>query len=55
MAKQDLKEHKDTSRYRDLVRSLINSLELRNPYNVDHCRVVARLCEQMSRKADLSK
>lgn len=55
MAKQEQLEGKDTVRYRDLVRSLINSLELRNPYNVDHCRVVARLCEQMARKADLSK
>ena len=42
-------------KYRDLVRSLITSLELRNPYNIDHCRLVARLCDQMARKAKLSK
>ena len=42
-------------RYRDLVRSLITSLELRNPYNIDHCRLVARLCEQMAKKAGFDK
>lgn len=42
-------------RYKDLVRSLITSLELRNPYNIDHCRLVARLCEKMARKAKLKK
>jgi len=42
-------------KYRDLVRSLITSLELRNPYNIDHCRLVARLCEQMARKAKLER
>ena len=42
-------------KYRDLVRSLITSLELRNPYNIDHCRLVARLCEQMARRAKMSK
>lgn len=42
-------------KYRDLVRSLITSLELRNPYNIDHCRLVARLCDQMGKKADLSR
>jgi two-component SAPR family response regulator len=42
-------------KYRDLVRSLITSLELRNPYNIDHCRLVARLCDQMARKAELPR
>jgi two-component SAPR family response regulator len=42
-------------KYRDLVKSLITSLELRNPYNIDHCRLVARLCDQMARKAELSR
>lgn len=42
-------------KYRDLVRSLITSLELRNPYNIDHCRLVARLCDQMARKAKLPR
>lgn len=43
------------NKYKDLVRSLITSLELRNPYNIDHCRLVARLCDQMARKANFSK
>ncbi len=42
-------------RYIDLVQSFITSLELRNPYNVDHCRLVARLCEQMAKKAGLER
>ena len=42
-------------KYKDLVRSLITSLELRNPYNIDHCRLVARLCDQMARKAGLER
>lgn len=42
-------------KYRDVVRSLITSLELRNPYNIDHCRLVARLCDQMARKAGFDK
>ncbi len=48
-------ETKLVKRYLDLVRSLITSLELRNPYNIDHCRLVARLCEQMAKKAGLSR
>lgn len=43
------------NKYRDLVRSLITSLELRNPYNIDHCRLVARLCDLMGKKAGLDK
>lgn len=43
------------SKYKDLVRSLITSLELRNPYNIDHCRLVARLCDLMARKAGFEK
>lgn len=42
-------------KYRDLVRSLITSLELRNPYNIDHCRLVARLCDLMGRKAGFDR
>jgi DNA-binding SARP family transcriptional activator len=42
-------------RYLDLVRSLITVLELRNPYNIDHCRLVARLCEGMAKKAGFGK
>lgn len=42
-------------RYLDLVRSLITILELRNPYNIDHCRLVSRLCEQMAKKAGFDK
>jgi DNA-binding SARP family transcriptional activator len=42
-------------KYRDLVRSLITSLELRNPYNIDHCRLVARLCDQMGKKAGFDR
>ena len=38
-------EAKLAERYLDLVRSLITVLELRNPFNIDHCRLVARLCE----------
>ncbi len=40
-------------RYIDLTLSFITTLELRNPYNVDHCRLVARLCEQMAKRAGL--
>ena len=48
-------EAKLAERYLDLVRSLITILELRNPYNIDHCRLVARLCEQMAKKAGFDK
>lgn len=48
-------EAKLAERYLDLVRSLITVLELRNPFNIDHCRLVARLCEQMARKAGFDK
>lgn len=43
------------SKYKDLVRSLITSLELRNPYNIDHCRLVARLCDLMAKKAGFER
>jgi DNA-binding SARP family transcriptional activator len=52
---QKLSEAKLGQRYLDLVRSLITILELRNPYNIDHCRLVARLCEQMAKKAGFDK
>jgi len=42
-------------KYKDVVRSLITSLELRNPYNIDHCRLVARLCDQMGKKAGFDR
>lgn len=48
-------QSKLAKKYKDLVRSLITSLELRNPYNIDHCRLVARLCDQMARKAKMSR
>ena len=52
---QKLSEAKLGQRYLDLVRSLITILELRNPYNIDHCRLVSRLCEQMAKKAGFEK
>lgn len=52
---QKLSDAQMTARYLDLVRSLITVLELRNPYNIDHCRLVSRLCEQMARKAGFDK
>ena len=48
-------QSKLAQKYRDVVRSLITSLELRNPYNIDHCRLVARLCDQMARKAKMDR
>ena len=48
-------QSKLAQKYKDLVRSLITSLELRNPYNIDHCRLVARLCDQMARKARMDR
>ncbi|MCA9793224.1 MAG: tetratricopeptide repeat protein [Candidatus Eremiobacteraeota bacterium] len=30
-------------------------LELRNPYNIDHCKLVARYCDLIARKADLDQ
>ncbi len=43
------------TRYCDLVKSLITLLELRNPYNIDHCKLVARYCELMARKASFTR
>lgn len=42
-------------RYLDLIRTFITIVEQRNPYNIDHCRLVAQLCEQVAKKANLSK
>lgn len=42
-------------RYLDLIRTFITIVEQRNPYNIDHCRLVARLCEQMARKVSFDK
>src|SRR5688572_4398442 len=53
--KTELSAGKLAQRYLDLVRSLITILELRNPYNIDHCRLVARLCEQMAKKSGFDK
>lgn len=31
--------------YHDLLRSFVKMLELRNPFNIDHCQLVARHCQ----------
>lgn len=43
------------SRYCDLVKSFITLLELRNPYNIDHCKIVARYCSKVAEQAGFSQ
>ncbi|MBT9584435.1 hypothetical protein IV102_13920 [bacterium] len=40
-------------RYRQLVLTLHSMLEARNPYNLDHCRQVARYCDKVARHLQL--
>ena len=39
--------------YHDLLRSFVKLLELRNPFNIDHCQLVAQHCEKIGRQVGL--
>ena len=39
--------------YNDLLRSFVTLLELRNPFNIDHCQLVAQHCEKLGRHVGL--
>ena len=42
------------ARYRRVVQTLVTLLEGRNPYNVDHCKLVAHCCELTARRGGAS-
>lgn len=39
--------------YHDLLRSFVKLLELRNPFNIDHCQLVARHCQMLALETGL--
>ncbi|MCA9790850.1 MAG: hypothetical protein KC910_03615 [Candidatus Eremiobacteraeota bacterium] len=39
----------------DLVRSFVKLLELRNPYNIDHCKLVAHYCAEVADEVGLDQ
>ena len=42
-----------TARYHSLVQTLVTLVEHRNPYNIDHCKLVAQYCEAVAQRAGL--
>ncbi|MBT9587561.1 hypothetical protein IV102_29740 [bacterium] len=46
-------ENSLSERYQQLVSTLLTLLEARNPYNLDHCRLVATYCDKVSRRLGL--
>jgi two-component SAPR family response regulator len=40
--------------YHDLLRSFVKLLELRNPFNIDHCQLVAQYCDRLAEQVGLA-
>ena len=42
-------------RYRSLVQTLVTLVEHRNPYNIDHCKLVAQYADAIALRAGLDR